>query len=244
MPWWACLPVATALSALVAPSGAAQEPGPWATRRAEVTVGLTPKAVRAHVAVRYELVALGAEDRASRAAPIPFELLDFGEVATEEIVVEGRGTLALRPTAGAHRAVLVEPSVRPAAGEAVVLHLRYSVEDAVKVHDDGVILRVRVPVLTGPAVLADAEEPVFRATLDVPPTWSVTEGFPSALHRADPGAGRYVVTLPTIPSMVGFRGRNDGAWHPGFPLLVDIVALLILLIFAGFGWRHLRRVAA
>ena len=238
--------VATLVGAAGAPAAPAQEAEVWATRSAEMDVDLTRGDGSAHVTLRYRLAARDPQ------APLPVDeafdvgLLDFGDLATEEVTLDGLGRLVLWPTVGSRRSARVEPPL-PGTGaegspETLELVFRYVVGDAVVPGDDGIDLRARIPVLTGPAVAAEDGEPAFRATLQIPEGWSVTEGFPSSMDAT--GEGRLTASLQVVPSMVGFRGRADGTWRPGVPLVVDVLTVLGLLVFAGFGWRHLRRVAA
>ena len=236
--------------ALVTLAGAAeassQETGVWATRSARMEADLTRGDGSAHVTLRYRLVPREPGGPLPVDQAVAVALLDFGSVATEEVTLEGRGRLVLWPTVGSRRAARIEPplpATAPAGSDAPLeLVFRYAVEDAVVTEDDGVGLRVRIPVLTGPAVAAEDGEAAFHATLRVPEGWAVTEGFPSTMDVE--GDGRMGASLRVVPSMVGFRARADGTWLPGFPLVVDVLTVVGLLLFAGFGWRHLRRVAA
>jgi hypothetical protein len=44
--------------------------------------------------------------------------------------------------------------------------------------------------------------------------------------------------------MVSARGRTDGTWRLGLPLVIDLLTVVILLAFSFVGWRHLARIAA
>lgn len=172
----------------------------------------------------------------------------------------GAERVVLWPTVGSHRVAVIEP---PPAGDAETLSLTvsYRVADVIerrKGDTSGVIggtagrdagaagpaelVHARIPVLTGPPVRAASGGDAFDARLTVPAEWAVTEGFPSRLRRVDDGV--WAVSLTVAPSVVGFRASTDGRWRPGFPLLVDLLTLVILAVFLVGGWRHLRRMAA
>ena len=223
-----------------------QETGAWATRSARMEADLTRGDGSAEVTLRYRLVPRDPGEPLPVDQAVAVALLDFGSVATEEVTLEGHGRLVLWPTVGSRRAARIEPPLPTMGSErsdgSQELVFRYVVEGAVVTADDGVGLRVRIPVLTGPPVSAEHGETAFRATLRVPEGWAVTEGFPSTMDAE--GDGRLVTSLRVVPSMVGFRGRADGTWLPGFPLVVDALTVVGLLLFAAFGWRHLRRVAS
>jgi len=104
------------------------------------------------------------------------------------------------------------------------------------------VIHARVPVLTGPPVRAGSGGTAFEARLTVPEEWAVSEGFPSGLRRSEED-GVHLVSLTVAPSVIGFRASTDGRWRPGFPVLVDVLTVLILVCFLGAGWRHLRSMA-
>ena len=116
----------------------------------------------------------------------------------------------------------------------------YRIAEAVQ--RDGEDVPVRVPVLPVAAPPHAGCPGLFRAELRLPPAWSVAEGFPTGLE-AD-GEGLYVVDLPVVPSVISLRGRADGAWRPGLPLLIDVLIGAILLAFGFMGWRHVKRAAS
>lgn len=116
----------------------------------------------------------------------------------------------------------------------------YAVRDAV-VHD-GALVRVRVPVLTVALPPARDAGNVFRVVLRTPPDWSPTESFPTGIVAR--GTGEYGVELAVPPSVISLRARTDGTWRPGVPLVLDVLAGAILLVFVVVGWRHLRAAAS
>jgi hypothetical protein len=106
----------------------------------------------------------------------------------------------------------------------------------------GETVRVHIPVLTvALPPLRDVGD-VFHAEVLVPSYWSVTDGFPTALRSTADGV--YAVDLAVAPSVISVRARTDGAWRPGLPVILDVLAGLILLVFVVIGWRHLRSVAS
>jgi len=176
--------------------------------------------------------------------------------------------IVLWPTVGSHRVAVMEPPFQlvetPSGGEEapvgdegpLSLTVSYRIENALEGEgvvdrpgsgtdageDPSPMIHARIPILTGPPVRAQGGGEAFSARVRVPETWMVSEGFPSGLDVGDDGI--YAVSLTVAPSVVGFRASTDGRWRLGFPLLVDLLTLLILTAFAGFGWRHLRGVAA
>ena len=170
------------------------------------------------------------------------ELLGFDAATASDVRVSGPNVperrIVLWPTTGSHRTASVHLPDPDGDGRAS-LRATYRVETAVS---DLVALRGRVPILTGLAAAEQGGVDAFTAELRLPTDWRVSEGFPSGLRRTESGA--YSVSLPVIPSMIGFRASADGEWRPGIPLLVDVLTLTILLGFAAFGWRHLQGVVS
>lgn len=212
--------------------------GDWSVVSASLEADFREGDGSALVRVRYELAGTPFGAPLPLDEPIAVHLLGFGEATTGDVILESGDRVVLWPTVGSHRAAVVEA---PAsfAGETLPFEATYRIDRAVV--SDGAVLRARVPILSGPAVLTDVRGPGFQARLLLPADWVLSEGFPSGLRRQDDGA--YVVTLPVVPSVVAFRARTDGVWRPGFPFLVDLLTLLVLGSFAGFGWRHLRSMA-
>jgi hypothetical protein len=104
-------------------------------------------------------------------------------------------------------------------------------------------LRGQIPVLTVDRAPGEPAPGLFRAELRLPPSWEVTEGFPTGLASVD-DTGVHAVRLSVVPAVVSFRARADGAWRPGMPLILDVLAAVIVGLFTLAGWRHLRRVAS
>ncbi|MDX1492504.1 MAG: hypothetical protein R3253_00415 [Longimicrobiales bacterium] len=225
--------------ALPAHAAAQTSTGAWATLRQEVEVDMTAGDGSADVFIRYELGSREPEEALPLDRPIDLEMLGFARAVADEVTLDDGEVVVLWPTVGSHRAAVVEPPF-DADGETLRITARYTVEDVAE--RPGVSLHARIPILTGPPVRAESGEAVFTAVLLVPERWTLTEAFPSGLGRADDGA--HLVSLRVAPSIVGFRARTDGSWRPGFPLMVDLLTVLVLVTFAGFGWRHLRSVAA
>lgn len=180
-------------------------------------------------------------ERAEGTATLPATILDFGEARLADLALGSEGAAAtLEYSRGVARAgtVIVEPGPTP---ETRLVLATYRVPEAIRAR--GATLRAHVPVLSVDRPPTTATPGFFRVELRLPPEWSVTEGFPSHLRRTD-RPGVYDVDLSVVPSVISFRGRLDGAWRPGVPLLLDLSAAVILLAFSAVGLRHLRAVAA
>lgn len=233
----ALLAAALAIPPPLAEPLAAQAPPGWATLSARLEVDMTGGDGVALVDVHYGLGASEPGEPPPLDTPIDLELLGFGEATADHVEVMGE-RVVLWPTVGSHRAAVVRPP-DAVEGDTLVLTFSYRVEHATA---GAVELAAHVPILAGPPVRTDAGGgPAFSARLSVPEVWALSEGFPSGLRATS--AGVYEVTLPVVPAVVSFRARTDGSWRPGFPLLIDVLTVVILTGFAGFGWRHLRDVA-
>ncbi len=180
-------------------------------------------------------------DGAAEAAILPATILDFASARPVDLAVGSEGALAvLELDRGVARtgSLRVEPG--PTDGSWLVL-ATYRVRDAVAVR--GSSLRAHVPVLSVDRPPTVAGPGFFRAELRIPPEWAVAEGFPSGIRATD-RAGVYEVDLSVVPAVLSFRGRLDGAWRPGVPLVLDLLAGALLVMFSVVGFRHLRSVAA
>jgi len=198
---------------------------------AVLTVDLTAGDGSASVRVEYRL------SGHAPGAAIPIQLLGFGVATTDEVRVGALDPVVLWPTSGTLRVATVR-SWGSAEGEASRFALEYDVLEAVEQSGDAFVVRVPIVVVKLPPV-EEADE-LFRARVRLPAAWRVADGFPSGF-RAD--GDDYSVSLPVVPSVVRLRGRVDGRWRPGLPLVVDLLVVSILLAFAFRGWRHLRRIA-
>jgi hypothetical protein len=212
----------------------------WSVVSVEMSADLTANDGGADVTIRYVL------SGTPRGAPIPVDLpvdvslLGFEDASASEFVLEGGPSIALRSASGSRRIASVRPVPGQIDDDVVRLGLSYRIERAVI--EDGGTLRVRLPVLAGPSAPGAGEGGGFRARVITPRGWRVTEPFPSGL-RAD-GEGVWSVSLPVVPAFVGFRGRLDGGWHPGLPLVADLLTLVVLAGVLIVGARHLRSMAA
>ena len=226
--------LACGVIAAVAPPAARAQ---GAVRSVALEAEVDPTDAAARVRVRYELAVSAGE------VVVPFELLGFGEATADGFVVQGTpGAVALAPVSGSRRTARVA-----LAGEAVgtrVVEAAYRVAGAVR-REDGAV-RVEIPVLSVAWPPETSLPGHFTAQVRVPPGWRIVEGFPSGLTPSEePGAaGAYVVDLSVTPSVVSLRGRDDGAWRPGLPLVLDTLVLLAVLGCGWLGWLHLRGVAA
>ena len=223
-----------------AASGQASEAGAWVTLLQQVDVEMGAGDGSADVGVRLELGTQELGAPLPLDVPVTFEVLGFGNATVDEVDLGKGGRLILCPTVGCGKGATVRLCAEDVRDGKASVEVSYRVEDVLET--PGTAVHARIPMLTGPPVRGETGEDAFQARLSVPEEWTVTEGFPSGLRASGPGG--YVVSLSVAPSIVGFRARTDGDWRPGFPLLVDVLTILILVTFAGFGWRHLRRMAA
>ena len=244
------LVVVCALTAL--PVGAQQASG-WGIAAQRVVVDLTAADGSADVTVAWLLAGADPDMPLPADESVPLALLGFGEADVEDVVRDGAETIVLWPTSGSRRTATVRPPF-DSEGGSLLMKFTYRVASAVEI--DGERARARVPLLTGPPLLAGNSSVVapeivaaaglgpagFSAEVRVPEEWVVADGFPSGLRPSS--AGVYEVELPTTPAMIGFRARTDGRWVPGVPLLIDTVTVALLLAFAAFGWRHLQGVVS
>ncbi len=244
--------LAAALCLTASPAAAQQGPA-WGILAERVSVDLTAGDGSAAVTVGWLLTGADSEAPLPEDESVPLSLLGFGEADVEDVVRDGRETIVLWPTSGSRRTATVRPPF-DSNGGLLVMRFSYRVPSAVEV--DGGRARARVPLLTGPPIVAgdasvaDLASIVaagvgpagFSAEVRVPEGWVIADGFPSGLRRDEPGV--YTVALPAAPAMVGFRARTDGRWSPGVPLLIDVLTVLLLLGFAAFGWRHLQGVVS
>jgi hypothetical protein len=199
-------------------------------RSAHLFADLRPDDGGAEVRIDYVLETQGI-------APLRFELLGFGDARAEGFWLGERETgtpIRLEAEGGSMRAT--DFSLNVGAGPTFEFTARYWIEAAVE--RDGERVKVHIPVLAVALPPAEGANEVFRAELLLPEEWSVSESFPTGLSLDDDGA--YSVELAVLPSVVSMRGSADGRWRPGLPLAVDFTAGLILLVFAFFGWRHLK----
>lgn len=247
--------VLAGLFAVAPPPGvAAQTPSAteWATLEQRVDLDMSAGDGSADVVIRYRFGPGEEGAPLPTGEPLTFELLGYGAATVGEIeLLSGDATrrIVLWPTVGSHRVGVVEPPFE-VVGDALTMTASYRIGDALTDGEANPV-HARVPILTGPAVRAESGGQAFQARLTVPDTWAVSEGFPSGLRSEDDDAGDgssgesvHVVSLTVAPSVVAFRAATDGRWRPGFPLLVDVLTVLILASFIGAGWRHLRSVAA
>lgn len=203
--------------------------GQATVRAAHLTADLRGTDGSASVTIRYEL--LGADEL----EVVDLELLGFGPAFADTVSVVDGARLLLRPVSGSRRRATARlPPAGDAARKQVVLE--YRALSAVELRDGTV--RVRIPLVTVSLPPATDSATVFTATLDLPETWDVAEGFPSSLREREPGI--YEATLPIVPSVVSLRGRTDGTWRPSVVLLADLMTALVLAWVALAGWRRLR----
>ncbi len=215
----------------VAVSAAAQT----TVQSARLYADLSPDDGGAEVRIEYVLDVQGTPE-------LQFELLGFGSASADGFWLgeERTGTrIELDPQTGSMRAAAFTLTLADTS-EPYRLVAHYRIAEAVQL--DGENLLLRVPVLSIALPPADGVPDLFRAELTLPPEWSVAEGFPTGLEANDEGV--YTVSLPVVPSMVSARGRTDGTWRPGLPLLIDVLTVVVLLVFSFVGWRHLAKVAA
>jgi len=224
----------TALLVAAALSLAGPAAAQTTVRSVRLTADLAPDDGGAAVRVEYVLAVDGA-------SPLRFELLGFGDATAEGFRIGERETgtpISLETESGSLRAAVFSLGVGADESEFAFVAY-YFIAQAVERTGDGV--RVHVPVLTLALPPEASRRDVFQAELLLPESWRVSEAFPTGLSRRPDGV--HEVDLPVVPSVVSLRARADGAWRPGLPLVLDVLAALILLGFGVVGWRHLREVA-
>jgi len=241
-----------ALFLTVSPAGA-QQVSAWGILAERVSVDLTAGDGSAVVTVGWLLTGADSEAPLPGDESVPLALLAFGDADVEDVVRDGSETIVLWPTSGSRRTATVRPPFDSDDG-LLVMRFSYRVASAVEVEGDRA--RARVPLLTGPPIVAGDASAAdlaaivaagvgvagFSAEVRLPDGWVIADGFPSGLRRTESGV--YTVALPAAPAMIGFRARTDGRWSPGVPFLIDVLTLVLLLGFAAFGWRHLQRVVS
>jgi hypothetical protein len=201
-------------------------------RSAKLVADFSGQEGTAEVQIEYRLSLEGPGD-------IMVELLGFADANVSEFRVDGIEQPTTLIQVSGSRVGASVPVTPDASGIEHVLALRYQVNDAVETTEDA--LRARIPVLSVSLPPVDGSSDVFRAEIRIPDTWAVSEGFPTGLRRSEDGS--YTVSLPVVPALVSIRARSDGAWRPGLPLALDLVAVIFLIGFSYRGWRHLSEVA-
>ncbi len=186
--------------------------------------------------VRVEYVVDGVEPGGTVSATI----LTFASSRPADLSVGAAGEAAdFEPGPGRAQVVELPVELGP-SGDAWVV-AEYTIPSPVAM--DGQALRSHVPVLSLDIAPAEARPGLFSAEVIVPADWTVSEVFPTGMRETSPSAegGRtWSVELPVVPATLSFRAHTDGGWHPGLPLVLDVLAALIILSFSFFGWRHLR----
>ena len=225
------------LAILALPCMVAAQDSDWVVLSVHAEADLSAGDGSANVSIRYA-IGTTPTDVVPRDKPMRFELLGFGDATADWFTTTGGDTVELWPTHGAHKAASIYASESLLERNRGEVELSYRVEAAV-IEEDG-RLRARIPLLSGPTAPMGASGE-FTARLVLPEGWTISEGFPSGLRTNDDGT--WSVRLQVAPSMIGFRGRSDGAWRPSIPLAVDFVTLIFLVGFSFVGWRHLSDVA-
>ena len=219
--------------------GAAQADGEWVVLSASMTADLTAGDGSALVTLSYVFGPAQPGGALPVDRAIPLELLGFADATAEDVSVDGNTRLVLWPTVGSHRSATLRPPVE-ADGTSFPIEFSYRIDRAVEATGDR--RRGRVPVLSGPPPRGDGATGGFDARLLLPEGWTVDDGFPSGMRRSDDGS--WTVALPVVPAMVGFRATVGGRRSPGLPLVIDLLTFTLLVAFAAFGWRHMRRMNA
>jgi hypothetical protein len=210
--------------------------GQGTVRSARMLVDLSDTGAGARVRLEYVLEGVPA------GTALGLSLLRFGTADVEDLRA-GDEDVVLRALPGVAAAATVTAATTPAPGRTHV-RLSYVVADPLTT-DGGQALRAYVPILSLDLPPEEARPGLFRAELILPGSWRLSEAFPTGLAPTSltEETGRWVVDLPVVPSVVSFRAHPDARWHPGLPLILDLLAGAILLLFAAVGWGHLRRFA-
>jgi hypothetical protein len=204
-------------------------------RSIRLTADLSPDDGGAEVSVEYVLDIEGTPQ-------LRVQLLGFGDASTESFWLGERRTgtpIRLTRESGSLMAADFTLSFGETDAD-VELVANYWIPNAVE--RDGARIRVHVPVLTLATPPAEGIPDLFQAEFRLPPSWEVSESFPTGMRAT--GDGSYAVDLAVSPSVVSIRARTDGAWRPGLPLVLEMLMAAALVAFGIGGWRHLRSVAA
>jgi hypothetical protein len=203
--------------------------------------------VRASLTNEHEAARVRVEYTLSGAVPgsrIPATVLTFGSEPPTALALGSAGEPAsFSPGPGRAQVALLPVEVGN-AGEARVV-AEYTVPSPVS--EVGGALRGHIPVLSLDRVPQEAQPGLFHGEVNVPAGWTFSEAFPTGLSRSDVQEGAYAVyavDLSVVPATLSFRAYTDGAWHPGLPLILDVLAALIVVGFSFAGWRHLREPSA
>ena len=228
------------LSAAAAPLSAmgqdteARAANEWRVVTSRVSAVLTTEDDGADVHVRYVLTGTGS---GLPSTAVDVGLLLFEGTAVTDILVEGLAQpVVLWPTSGQHRSASFMVPLDSTAAGGVPLNVSYHVTGAVRDPEPQRI--VRIPIVSAPAPV-EALPGHFRAEVRIPGGWAISEPVPSGLRAVE---GVYETSLPVTPAMIGFRAATDGVRRFGFPRLIDLITLTVLLVFSGLGWRHMRRI--
>jgi hypothetical protein len=183
----------------------------------------------AEVRVTYELRGVAAGDSVDVAA------LDVGDAAVGALRAGAAGApVPFAPVFGARRAARVPVSGGPDGS------LRLELAYTVPIPSGGPSLVAHLPVVTVDLAPERARAELFRAELRVPPSWTVTEGFPTTM-RAGREAGTQAASLQVVPALVTVRASTGGGTRLGLVQLLDAIAVVALLAFGAAGWRALAR---
>lgn len=210
--------------------------GQGSVRSARMVVDLSDAGSGARVRLEYLL------DGVPDGTALGLSVLRFGSARVEDVRA-GNMAVALRALPGVAAAATVTAEATDAPESARVV-LSYVVTDPVTEDVEGA-LRGYLPVLSLDLPPEEARPGLFQAELRLPGSWRLSEAFPTGLTSTGvpDETGRWGVDLAVVPSVVSFRAHPDARWHPGLPLILDLLAGGILLLFASVGWGHLRRVA-
>lgn len=226
-------------AAALAPGAAAGQstptPNEWHVVTSRASAVVTDDDDGADVHVRYVVAGNGSE---LPTAAVDVGLLEFEGTSVTDFVVSGVSRpVVLWTTTGRQRAASFTLPMDSVGAEGVVVNMMYHVAGAVR--GSGARRVVRIPILSGP-VPVEALPGHFQVEVRAPQDWAISEPFPSGLRSGPDGV--LEASLPVTPAMVGFRATTDGTWRLSFPRLVDLVTLTVLVVFSGFGWRHMRRI--
>ena len=169
---------------------------------------------------------------------VTLSLLDFPGGVAEEVQADGRAVDFTVTQGAARRATVALGAL--GEGEAGVT-LVYAVRLPVGGRGGSRVIHLPLPTVDLPPEAARAG--LFKASVEVPEGWKVTEGFPTGLKTGtDPRV--LGVELQVVPSVVTLRARTDGRGGVGLPLVLDAIALAGLALFSLLGWRFLHRSTA
>ena len=172
---------------------------------------------------------------------IPFTLLLFAPAHVEEISAQVDGEVLPLRMADAEAPRLEGEIELPAAlatSGRLSLDLGYRVEDAVL--EEGVGVRIVLPMLAVDWAPAEARPGVFQAEVALPEGMEAREIFPvTPTGGSTPGVAR--ASLQVLPAVVQVRARPEGSLGLSLPGVLELLVLIVVIACGMMGLRFVRR---